>query len=183
MLKFITIAAAVIAVVIAVVVAYASTQPDRFQVKRSTNIKAPADKIFPLINDLRTFNSWNPFDKNDPNTKGSYSGPASGKGAGYAFEGGKSGSGTIEIVDTAPPSRVTMNLIMIKPLHADNRVDFTLEPEGEMTRVTWAMDGEVPLVGKVLHLFINMDKMVGGEFEAGLADLKTLAEKSSPPTG
>jgi hypothetical protein len=183
MLKFITIGAAVVAVIIAAVLAYAATQPDRFKVQRATTIKASADKIFPLINDMHTFNTWNPFDKKDPNIKGSYSGPASGKGASYAFESSKSGTGNIEIVDTAPPSRVTMRLTMIKPLQADNRVDFTLEPQGDTTRVTWAMDGEVPFVGKVLHLIINMDKMVGQEFDAGLADLKALTEKATTPTG
>jgi Polyketide cyclase / dehydrase and lipid transport len=183
MLKIITIGAAVVAVFIAVVLAYAATQPDRFQVQRSTDIKASADKIFPLINDLRTFNTWNPFDKKDPSIKGSYGGPASGKGASYAFESAKAGTGSIEIVDTAPPSKVTMKLIMSKPIAADNRVQFTLEPQGSTTRVTWAMDGQVPFVGKVIHLILNIDKMAGGEFEAGLADLKALTEKSSSPAG
>src|SRR5262249_62431710 len=110
-------------------------------------------------------------------------GTASGKGAADALGGGKAGAGTIPSVDTGPPSSVTRNLVMTKPIHADNRVDFTLEPQGDMTRVTWAMDGEVPLVGKVIHLFVNMDRMVGSEFEAGLADVKSLAEKSPPAAG
>jgi hypothetical protein len=179
MFKILTIGAAVIAVIIAVVLAYAATRPDRFQVRRSTSITASADKIFPLINDLRAFNTWNPFDKKDPNIKGTYSGPSSGKGASYGFESTKAGTGSIEIVDIAPASRVTMRLIMIKPIAADNRVEFTLEPQGGTTRVTWEMDGEAPFVGKVIHLIFNMDKMVGKDFEAGLADLKALAERSS----
>jgi hypothetical protein len=182
MIKILMVGAAVIAAIVVVVLAYAAMQPDRFQIQRSTSIKASADKIFPLINDLHAFNTWNPFDKKDPNIKGAYSGPASGKGARYGFESSKTGTGSIEIVDTASPSRVTMRLTMIKPIAADNRVVFILEPQGDATRVTWAMDGEVPFVGKVIHLIFSMDKMVGRDFEAGLADLKTLAQRSSPRT-
>jgi hypothetical protein len=179
MLKALVIGVAVIAAIVAIVLAYAATQPDRFEVARSTRIKAPANKIFPLINDLHAFNTWNPFEKKDPNIKGTYSGPSSGKGASYAFESSKAGTGVIEIVETEPASRITMKLNMIKPIRADNRVVFTLEPEGEATRVTWAMDGGVPLVGKVIHLIFNMDKMVGRDFEAGLAELRTLTERSA----
>jgi len=183
MFKIVTVGTIVAAAIVAGLLAIAALQPDRFQVQRSTSIKASADAIFPLINDLRTFNTWNPFDKKDPDTKGSYSGPPSGKGASYAFESSKAGTGSLEIIDAAPPSKIAMRLTMIKPIAVDNRVEFTLEPQGENTRVTWAMDGQVPLVGKVLHLIFNMDKMVGGDFEAGLADLKALTEKSSSPTG
>jgi hypothetical protein len=183
MLKTMMIGAAVVAVIIASVLTYAATRPDRFQVQRSTSIKASADKIFPLINDLRSFNTWNPFEKKDPDIRGSYSGPQSGKGASYAFESTKAGTGSIAIVDTAPVSRVSMRLTMIKPLRADNRVQFFLEPERDGTRVTWAMDGEVPFVGKVIHLILSMDKMIGADFEAGLASLKAAAERSSSPSG
>jgi uncharacterized protein YndB with AHSA1/START domain len=182
MLKIIATSLAIIVVLVVVVAAYAATQPDHFTVQRSASIKAPAEKIFSLISDLHAFNSWNPFDKQDPNIKGSYSGPAAGNGARYAFESGKAGTGSLEIVDTAAPSRVTMRLLMSRPLAADNRVDFTIQPEGNATRVTWAMNGDVPFIGKVLHLVFNMDKMVGGQFEAGLAELKSLAEKSASPT-
>jgi hypothetical protein len=183
MLKIIAIAVVVVAAAVAVVLAYAATRPDRFAVQRSTSIKASADKIFPFINDLRSFNTWNPFEQKDPNIKGTYSGPPSGKGAGYDFEGARSGTGRIEVTDVDPPAKVTMRLTMIRPLHADNRVEFTLEPQGDTTRVTWSMDGNVPFVGKVIHLIFNMDKMVGQDFEAGLAALKALTEKSSSPTG
>jgi carbon monoxide dehydrogenase subunit G len=183
MLKIITIGAAVVASIIAVVLAYAAARPDRFQVQRSTRIQASPEKIFPLINDLHTFNTWNPYEKKDPNIKGTYSGSPSGKGAGYDFESAKAGTGRIEITETAPPAKVTMRLTMIKPLHADNRVEFTLEPQGDATRVTWTIDGQVPFLGKVIHLIFDMDKMVGQDFEAGLADLKATAERSSSPTG
>jgi Polyketide cyclase / dehydrase and lipid transport len=177
MLKIVTIGAGVLGVIVAAVLAYAATRPDRFEVQRSTSIRASAERIFPLINDLRTFNTWNPFDKKDPNMKGTYSGPESGKGAAYAFESSQAGTGRIEIADAAPPSRVTMRLTMMKPLAADNRVQFILQPQGDTTRVTWAMDGDVPFIGKLIHLFVDMDRMVGQEFAAGLAALKAKAEQ------
>jgi len=176
-MKIVAIAVSLIAVAVAVVLIFAATRPDRFEVQRSASIRASADKIFPLINDLRAFNTWNPFDKKDPNIKGSYSGPESGKGAAYAFESSQAGSGRLEIAEAAPPSRVTMRLVMSKPLAADNRVQFTLQPQGDATQVTWAMDGDVPFVGKIIHLFVDMDRMVGQEFAAGLADLKAQAER------
>jgi len=181
MLKIVIIGGAAVVVIVAAVLAYAATRPDRFQIRRSTTIRASADRIFPLINDLRAFNSWNPFEKKDPNGKGTYSGPPSGTGAGYAFDSAKAGTGRLEIVDVAAPSRVTMRLTMVKPMNADNRVDFTLERQGDTTRVTWAMDGQVPFIGKVFHMFCDVDRMVGSDFEAGLADLKTVAEKSPSP--
>ena len=178
MLKAVKIAGLVIAALIVVVLAVA-TRPDRFQVQRSATIQASAEGIFPLIEDLRRLNTWNPFVKKDPDSKGLYSGPARGKGATYAFEGGSGGSGRIEILDTAAPSRVAMRLTMIKPLAAENDIAFILDPQGSATRVTWAMDGQVPFIGKVLHIFIDMDRMVGRDVEAGLADLKAQAEKSA----
>jgi hypothetical protein len=190
MFKILTIGATSIAVIIAVVLAYATTQPDRFEVQRSTSIKASADKIFPLISNLQAFNTWNPFDKKDPNIQGTYSGPVSGKGASYGFESSKVGTGRIEILDTASPASVTMRLTMIKPIAADNRVTFTLEPQGDatqvttkVTKVTWAMEGGIPFVGKLIHLIFSMDKMVGTDFETGLADLKSLAENLSSSKG
>ena len=176
-MKFFRIAVSVVVAAIAAVLAYAATQPDRFEVQRSTSIRASAERIFPFINDLRTFNTWNPFDKKDPSTKGTYSGPESGKGAAYAFESSQAGTGRLEIADAASPSRVTMKLSMTKPLAADNRVQFILQPQGDTTRVTWAMDGDVPFVGKLIHLFVDMDRMVGQEFAAGLAELKVKAER------
>jgi hypothetical protein len=174
------IAGAAVFVALAVIMfAYALMQPDRFEVRRSTDIAASADAIFPLINDLHSFNTWNPFEKRDPNIKGTYAGPDSGSGASYAFESSVSGAGRVEIVEALPSSKVIMRLTMIKPIAADNRVSFTLQPEGDTTRVTWAMDGDVPFVGKIMHLVFNMDKMVGREFEAGLADLRAMAEKLS----
>jgi len=177
MLEVLAVVAIVVAVAVALLVAYAAGRPDRFEVKRSLNIAAPAERIFPLIADLRRFNTWNPFATKDPGAQGTYDGPASGKGARFAFSGGKSGTGRIDILDAAPPSKVTMRLVMVKPMAADNRVDFILEPQGAGTRVTWAMSGPLPLFGRIMHLFINCDRMVGREFEAGLASLAAEAAR------
>ncbi len=174
MLKIIAI---VVVVLIAAVLIYATTKPDTFRVQRSASIKAPPEKIFPLINDLRSFNTWNPYEKKDPNVKGSYSGPASGKGAAYAFDGNKDvGKGNIEIVESSPTSKVTMKLNMIKPFEAHNIVEFTLQPVGDTTNVTWAIHGPLPYIAKVIHIFFNMDSMVGKDFEMGLTNLKTVSE-------
>ncbi len=174
MLKIIALA---IVVVVAAVLIYAATKPDTFRIQRSATINAPEEKIFPLINDLHSFNTWNPYDQKDPNAKGSYSGPASGRGAAYAFDGNKDvGKGNIEITESLPTAKVTMALNMLSPFEAHNIVEFTLEPAGNTTNVTWAIHGPVPYMSKVMCLFFNMDNMVGNDFEKGLSDLKTVAE-------
>jgi uncharacterized protein YndB with AHSA1/START domain len=168
----------VIAVLVAGVLLHAASKPDTFRVERSASIQAPPERIFPLIDDLRAFNTWNPFEKKDPNLKGRYSGPPSGKGAGYAFEGNKDvGTGSIEILESSSPSRVTMRLSMVEPFRVQNVVDFTLAPNGGATKVTWAMQGPAPFLAKIIHVFIDMDRMVGKDFEAGLASLKAAVER------
>ena len=110
--------------------------------------------------------------------KRTYSGPASGRGAAYAWEGNKdTGVGSMEITETSPPTRIALQLDFLKPFEAHNLVDFTLTPEGHSTDVTWAIRGPVPFFAKILHLFINMDSMIGKDFEAGLASLKAIAEQ------
>ena len=165
------------ALLIAGALMYASTRPDNFRVARSVSIAAPADKIFPLINDLHGFNRWNPFLKLDPDVRIAYSGPDAGNGARHTWEGNsKVGQGSIEITESLPSSKIAMKLGMIKPMAANNRVEFTLEPDGNATRVTWAMTGCSTLISKLMGLCFNMDTMVGKSFEQGLADLKKIAE-------
>jgi uncharacterized protein YndB with AHSA1/START domain len=178
MLKTLAIVAIVVATAIALLLAYAATRPDTFKVKRSKLINAPAEKVFPLISNLRQMNTWNPFSKDDLTLKVTYSGPADGPGAAYDWNGdGRSGKGRIEITDAAPPSKVTMNLTMLTPIEAHNVVEFTLRPEGNATEVTWAMTGhDRPLIAKVMDVLFSMDRMVGGQFEKGLEDLKAIAE-------
>lgn len=168
-----------LAVLAAVVVAYASTRPDMFRVARSVSIAAPPEAIFPLINDLRKFATWSPYDKKDPDMRRIFSGPESGKGQRYDWEGDSNvGKGWLVVAESTEPSQVEIALNILKPIHATNRVTFTLVPEGSTTNVTWAMQGQVPLLAKVLHLFIDMDRMCGDDFEAGLASLKAMAEGS-----
>ena len=172
------IAAGSVVLLVAAVLAFAATRPDSFSVRRAASIQAPPEKIFPLINDFSRWSAWSPYEKKDPAMKRSFSGPAAGKGAVYAWEGnGDVGQGRMEIADAVAPSRVTLKLDFVEPFEAHNKVDFTLEPKGGATEVTWAMDGPMPFISKVITLFVDMDRMVGGDFEAGLANLKAIAEK------
>jgi hypothetical protein len=163
---------------LALLLIYAATRPDVFRVQRSALVQAPAGQVHALINDLRQFNTWNPYERKDPNIRGDYRGPPAGPGAAYAFQGNKDvGRGSIEIVDSAP-SKVTMQLQMLEPFEARNTVEFRLAPQGNATEVTWAMHGPQPFLGKLVGVFLDMDRMVGRDFEAGLANLKARAERS-----
>jgi uncharacterized protein YndB with AHSA1/START domain len=167
-----------LAALLAGFLAYAATKPDSFEITRSIDIAAPPAKIFPLINDLRAFNTWNPFLAKDPAVKLTYSGPQTGQGAGHGWDGnGDVGSGSLEIVEAAAPTRVAMRLDMVSPMEAHNAVQFTLVPAGGGTKVTWQMRGPQPFLGKVMDAIFDVDAMVGGDFETGLASLKVLAEK------
>jgi len=163
---------------IAVVLLLASKRADDFHLTRSTTINAPADKIHPLIANLRNMNQWNPFAHQDPTMRIVYSGPESGTGARHDWTAdGRGGDGDLEIIDTTPTA-ITMRLHMLKPMEVTNTVVFGLEPKGDATEVSWSMSGKVPCyMAKVLHTVFNMDKMVGGTFAKGLADLKAIAER------
>ena len=178
MLRFVAIVAALIVVVVAGILIYAATKPDSFSVQRSANIKAPPDKIFALIADLRGWSAWSPYEKKDPDMKRTFSGAASGKGAIYEWTGNKDvGQGRMEIIDVTTPSKVTIKLDFLKPFEAHNTAEFTMVPAGDNTTVTWAMYGPSPYVAKIMGTLFDLDKMIGNDFEAGLAALKTVAEK------
>ncbi len=177
MLKIIGIIAAVLAVGIIGVLAYATTRPDDFRVQRTAAIKAPPDKIFPFINDFRRWTAWSPFEKVDPDMKRTYGAVSAGPGATYAWDGDKNiGAGSMTMVDSSP-AKVIIRLDFLRPFEAHNIAEFTLVPAGDSTNVTWSMHGPVPYFAKIIHMFMNMDRMVGGQFDAGLADLKAAAEK------
>lgn len=174
MLKSITL---ILVMAVAALLLYAATRPDTFAVQRSSLIQAPADKLFPLINDLHQFNTWNPYAQKDPAMQISYRGPVSGPGAAFDFSGNKdAGKGSVEVTGGQAPTRVDMRLHMIEPFEGRNEITFTLTPQGNATQVTWAMHGPSPYLSKLLGIFINMDHMIGRDFEAGLARLKTVAE-------
>jgi hypothetical protein len=179
MIRTIVIAVvALLTLAVAVVLVLAARKPDRFSMHRSTAIKAPPEKIYPLIANFRNWGPWSPWEKKDPAMKRSFGGTDGSKGATYAWEGNKDvGKGSMTLAEAEPPKKVALNLDFEKPFEAHNLVTFTLTPKGDTTEVVWSMDGPTPFVGKIMHVFIDMDKMVGRDFEAGLADLKAAAEK------
>jgi len=166
MIDIVIYVAIALVVAVAALLVYAASKPDMFRVQRSTGINAPAERIFPLIANLKSMNTWNPFVEPDPAIKIAYSGPDGGKGAAHTWSGNsKVGEGRIEVTNAAPSSRVAMQLEMLKPMKATNAVEFTLQPNGGTTTVTWAMSGRQPFIGKLMTVFIDCDKMVGSQFE------------------
>jgi carbon monoxide dehydrogenase subunit G len=173
--------AAIISIAVLVLLAgllgFAATRPDTFRVQRSASIKAPPQKISALIDDFHNWSAWSPWEKLDPALQRTYSGPARGKGAVYAWEGNrKVGQGRMEILETSP-SRTTIQLDFLKPFEAHNTAEFTLEPGGDSTNVIWAMHGKNAFIAKLMGVFLNMDRLIGKDFESGLANLKVAAEK------
>lgn len=159
---------------------YVATRPGTFRVERSLVIAAPAEKVFPLINDFRAWSAWSPWEKLDPAMKRTMSGPAQGVGAVYGWEGDKNvGAGRMEILESVPPSKVLIRLEFLKPFESSSTAEFTLAPEGAGTRVTWVMSGACNFVSKAMGVFCSMDKMVGGDFEKGLAALAMAVEKQA----
>ena len=174
---FKTIAIAIVLAIAALLI-FASTRPDSFRVERSVSIKAPPEKAFALINDFHNWTQWSPWENIDPNLKRNYSGPRSGTGTVYAWEGnGDAGQGRMEMLENTPPSRIKIKLDFLKPFEAHNTAEFTLEAKGDSTTITWAMYGPSPYLSKVMGIFVSMDKIVGKDFERGLTNLKAAAEK------
>ena len=178
MLKAVAIIAAVLAVGIAVVLAVALTKPDTFRVERALAVKAPAGAIYPLIADFHRWTGWSPYEERNPDMKRTFGGAAQGKGATYAWDGNKDiGAGRMEILEAAAPSKIRIKLDFERPFEGHNIAEFTFVPQGDATLVTWAMHGPAPLLSKLMQVFINMDRMIGKDFEAGLVNLKKLTEK------
>ena len=162
---------------VAFILVRAAMLPSDFRVSRSTSIRALREKVFALINNMRSFNRWNPFGKMDPSIKTVYRGPDSGPSAAFDWEGtGKAGKGSLEIVDAMAPATVTMKLDIVKPMQGHNHVVFALQTTGTATDVSWAMTGPYPYLNRIFGAIFNMDKIIGGTFESGLADLKRIAE-------
>ncbi|WP_428677517.1 SRPBCC family protein [Reyranella sp.] len=178
MRKILTIVGAVVLATIAVILVYAWTRPDAFRVERSTAMNAPAEKIFPYIDGLKRWTEWSPYEGRDPAMKRTYSGAESGKGAVYEWDGNDQvGKGRMEIVDSTPPHRVVIKLDFLKPFEGHNMAELTVEPKGGQTIVTWAMYGPSTFMTKLIGTFMDMDDMIGRDFAAGLAKLKTVVEK------
>jgi len=167
-------------ILLAALLGFAATRPDTFRVQRTKTVQAPPERVFALIDDFRKWGSWSPYEKLDPTMKRTYSGAAKGKGAVYEWAGkGKAGEGRMEITDTSAPSKVTIQLDFSKPFEGHNIAEFTLEANGGSTSVTWAVGGPQSYVAKVMTIFFSMDRLLGHEFEAGLASLKAIAEKQT----
>lgn len=173
--------ALVLLAVLGLFLAFAATRPDTFRVERSRVIAAPPERVYGLIHDLRQFNTWNPYERKDSALQGEYGTTTAGPGARYSWRSDKVGTGSMEIVDATAPHRIAMKLDFVSPFEAHHQIEFTLQPEGEgttrSTRVTWAMHGPVPYLAKIAHLFFNMDRMVGTDFEDGLANLQAVVRK------
>ncbi len=167
----------VIVAAVLVVLALAMTKPDVFRVERSVTINAPAEQIYPLIEDFQEWPKWSPFENLDPQMQKTFSGAPRGLGSIYAWDGNsQAGKGRIEIIDAAAPSKLGMTLDFERPFECHNEVLFTLEPAGNGTKVTWEMSGPNQFMGKVMQVIFNTDAMVGAQFESGLAKLKAEAE-------
>lgn len=178
MFETLVIIAVVLALAIGVVLALAANKPDTFRIERAVTLNAPADKIFPLVADFQQWLYWSPWEGRDPALKRTYSGAERGRGAIYAWDGNKNvGSGRMEILEANAPSKVVIKLDFLKPFEAHNTAEFTMLPQGSATDVTWVMHGPATFITKVMQVFMNMDRMIGKDFEAGLANLKAISEK------
>ena len=169
----------VIALLLAAFLVFVSTRPNTFSVKRAIVIKARPAAIYPLIDNFHPegWGRWSPWEGIDPELKRTYSGPHEGVGSVYEWEGNnKVGSGRMEIQHAEAPMSLEIKLDFFKPMKNTNRTVFQVIEEGEESMVTWTMSGPVPFVGKIFHLFMNMDGMVGGQFDQGLQKLKAIAE-------
>ena len=171
------IAIGVVALIL-IVLGLAAVQPDSFRVQRTIAIKASPEKIQPLISDFHNWPAWSPWEKLDPAMKRIYSGAPKDQGAVYAWEGDdKVGAGRMEITGLAQPTKVDIKLDFLKPFESHCLTEFTLEPKGELTTVTWTMSGPSNFMTKLIGLAVSMDKMIGKDFETGLANMKAVAEK------
>jgi uncharacterized protein YndB with AHSA1/START domain len=171
------IIAIILALLIAAVLIYAATKPDSFRIERSTSIKASPEKVSAYLTDFKQWAAWSPWEEKDPAMKRTYSGAATGKDAIYGWQGNKNvGTGRMEILDVQP-QKVTIKLDFLSPFEAHNTAEFTLQPQGDSTKLTWSMFGPTNYMSKVMTTVMSMDKMVGPDFEAGLAKLKAAAEK------
>lgn len=173
MIKKILIALVLLIVVLVIVVAF---QPADYRVSRSATISAPPAVVFAQVNDLHKWEAWSPWAKLDPAAKTSYAGPEAGTGAMMKWAGNsKVGTGMMTITESKPNELVRFKLDFVKPFEGTSTAEFNFKPQGEQTLVTWSMEGKNNFIGKGISLFMSMDKMIGGQFEKGLADLKSVS--------
>jgi len=171
--------AALVAVIVVLLV-IASHRPDDFRIERSARIEASPSDVFAEINDFRNWKEWSPWEKLDPNMVTTYDGPESGVGAKTAWTGNsKAGQGAMEILETDMPNRVKIKIDFIKPIQAQHVSEFHMKPEGSATLISWQMHGKNNLISKVFGIFMNMDAMIGKDFEEGFENLKTVLKNKA----
>ena len=181
MIKKILLGAIVVIVLVCVIgCVVVAMQPSSYQVERSVTINAPAPVVFAQVNDFHKWEAWSPWAKMDPNMKTTYSGPPAGTGAVYSWTGNSDvGEGRMTITDSVPSTLIKIKLEFLKPFAATNATNFMFVTQGNQTQVKWSMSGEKNFVMKGFTMFMNMDKMVGDDFEKGLAQMKTVAETAA----
>jgi len=159
----------------------ASFQADHFTVSRSATYSASAESLFAKVNNLHEWNTWSPWAKIDPNAKATFEGPIEGEGAimKWVSDNDEVGTGSMTITKSIPNEKVNFDLAFISPFKGTSKADFTFQSEGNTTKVTWSMYGEKNFISKAMGLIFDCDKMVGGQFEKGLANLKPLVESSN----
>ncbi|WOH51663.1 SRPBCC family protein [Bradyrhizobium sp. sBnM-33] len=178
MLEVIAVIAVILAIAIAVVLILAATKPSSLRVQRAVSIKAPPEEIFPLISDFHQWLTWSPYEQKDPAMKRTYGGAERGKGAVYAWDGDKNvGSGRMEILEATAPQKIVIKLDFFRPFEGHNTAEFIMLPQGDGTHVTWLMHGPANFMSRLIQVFMNLDRMIGRDFEAGLANLKTITER------
>jgi len=169
-----------LAVVLAAFALLVASRPAAFHIERSTTIEAPPEVVFPLVNDFHAWPRWSPYEDRDPSMARDYSGADDGEGAVYGWDGNDDvGAGRMTITESVPNQRLVIRLEFLRPMAATNEVDFTFTPSGGSTRVVWAMDGHNGFVGKLIALLMDMDAMIGADFEKGLASLRAAAESDA----
>lgn len=168
-----------LALALAVLVTVIALQPGDFRVTRTTTISATAPTVFSYVNDFHHWSKWSPWAKLDPNMKEVYEGPASGSGAMYFWSGDRQvGEGRMTIEESRPAENIVIRLEFLKPFEATNTTEFTFKPDGAQTQVVWSMHGKSNFMSKAVGLFMSMDKMIGADFEKGLAQLKAISEST-----
>lgn len=177
MRKKLLIATTVLAVIVVVFAGVVAMQPADFRVTRSTMIVAPPEAVFGHVNDLHKWEAWSPWAKLDPQAAMSYEGPVSGPGAICRWDGNNEvGAGSMTIQESSPHQRIQIGLAFLRPFESTAEAEFAFEPENEQTVVSWSMSGKNNFIGKAISLFMDCDAMIGGEFEKGLASLKSIVE-------
>jgi len=167
----------VLAVVVVVFVVIVAMRPSEFRVERSAAMSAPAPAVFAWVNDLHKWQEFSPWAKLDPAAKATFSGSSDGVGAVFEWAGNKQvGEGRMTIIESRPNELIRFRLDFLKPFAATNTAEFTFKPDGDQTVVTWSMTGKNNFMFKAVGLFMNCDKIVGAQFDQGLANLKGLVD-------